>query len=620
MLISRFKIENYKSFLSSEEITLSSGFNVIVGENNSGKTALVEALSLRFEKKPHQSIKTVPYSGARIPTNSQVSISFEFGRTELENYLLDYDRSFHLLIGDEITEEIAQEAFFRWFEHDRKVNCIFHSGGLDSAHLEHQAYEHRSIGPKGRALVYNFDRSMPNPNLEGVGVRNIGDSMPRKLVQHFQERIYTFRAERLHVGQCAFGSSNQLSPDAANLPEVLNYLQSRQLEFENFNSLVRLVFPQIARISVRPILDNLLKIHVLTQANGDREDLAMPLQDSGTGIGQVLAILYVALTAPFPRAILIDEPQSFLHPGAIRRLFDVLREFPQHQYIVTTHSPIVITSANPKTVLLVRKEGSESIIESIDQSEKIKLEKILRDVGAKLSDVFGADNILWVEGPTEEISFPLILTGIMNVSLWGTAVVGVVNTGDLEGRHSNRVLEIYNKLSQGNGLLPPALGFVFDKEGRTQSEQDDLIRRSLDQNEDPTVFFTPRRMYENYLLNPAAIAAIMSEIDGLSDRPITESAITQWIQDNKWDSKYFGRHSPKDQTNQTEETWLEKVHGAKVLQDIFHHFSGGRGFEYDKKVHGLALTKWLIENSPDDLKEIADLLKVALGRNCDERG
>jgi predicted ATP-dependent endonuclease of OLD family len=78
---------------------------------------------------------------------------------------------------------------------------------------------------------------------------------------------------------------------------------------------------------------------------------------------QVLAILYVVLEEKEPRTIIIDEPQSFLHPGAIRKLFDILKgkDHAQHQYIVTTHSPTVITSASPATLLLVRKTEAENV-------------------------------------------------------------------------------------------------------------------------------------------------------------------------------------------------------------------------------------------------------------------
>ncbi len=47
MRIERFRIVNYKSFADSGEVRFKPGFNVIVGRNNVGKTALAKAVRLR---------------------------------------------------------------------------------------------------------------------------------------------------------------------------------------------------------------------------------------------------------------------------------------------------------------------------------------------------------------------------------------------------------------------------------------------------------------------------------------------------------------------------------------------------------------------------------------------
>src|SRR5205807_6323603 len=62
---------------------------------------------------------------------------------------------------------------------------------------------------------------------------------------------------------------------------------------------------------------------------------------TGTGVGHVIAMMYVLVTAEEPRIILIDEPQSFLHPRAVRRLIGVFKLMPEHQFIISTHSPQV---------------------------------------------------------------------------------------------------------------------------------------------------------------------------------------------------------------------------------------------------------------------------------------
>ena len=57
--------------------------------------------------------------------------------------------------------------------------------------------------------------------------------------------------------------------------------------------------------------------------------------------------------------------------------------------------------------------------------------------------------------------------------------------------------------------MPPALAFSFDREGRTEKEMADIRRQS-----DGRVHFLHRRMFENYLLDPEAIAAVLSQVTG----------------------------------------------------------------------------------------------------------
>ena len=327
----------------------------------------------------------------------------------------------------------------------------------------------------------------------------------------------------------------------------------------------------------------------------------------GTGIGQVLAILYVVITADHARTIIIDEPQSFLHPGAVRKLIEILKQHRHHQYIITTHSPTVVSAVDPDTLTIVRLKDGESHFESVDVKETESQRIFLREVGASLSDVFGADSILWVEGPTEEMAFPIITEKVAKRSLMGTAILSVIHTGDFEGKHGKTIFEIYQKLSRGHGLLPPAIGFIFDREGRTPTQIKDLERQSKDEDDNPTVMFTPRRMFENYLLHPQAISEILSGVEGF-DSQVTKEQVEEWLKDNQWEEKYFDTSIERK-----EEWWLNHVHGADLLNDLFQALSG-KTVEFRKTEHSVELTKWIAENDPDELREIAKLIEQALDR------
>jgi len=242
---------------------------------------------------------------------------------------------------------------------------------------------------------------------------------------------------------------------------------------------------------------------------------------------------------------------------------------------------------------------------STAESEANQFLSILSEIGARLSDLFGADDILWVEGATEELCFPLILDKVARKPQMGTAIIGVKHTGDFQGKHKNLILDIYTRLSIGRGLLPPAIGFIFDREGLSDQDRDDLERQSKGK-----VFFLPRRMYENYLLHPAAIASLMSGIEGFRESPVTEQEIDDWLDNHGWDTKYIAKEILR--AEKRGQIWFANVDGAKVLKDMFTEISETRVAYDNKPEYGLALTRWLIEHSPDELNEIAQFVTDTL--------
>lgn len=424
-----------------------------------------------------------------------------------------------------------------------------------------------------------------------------------ELTGRFQQHIYRFAAERLKIGRGPHGANTRLVPDASNLPEVLSQLQDNRIRFDRLNRWLNLILPQVHQVSARGVGPGEVGIFVWTHdPKSERDDLAVPLSESGTGIGQVLAILYVVLTSERPQTILIDEPQSFLHPGAARKLIDFLKEYPRHQFIIATHSATVIAAANPKTITLAQLEGSESTLRQLDTEAERGIQTTLAELGIRLSDVFGADNILWVEGRTEEKCFPMIIERLLRRPLMGTQIQGIRETGDLEGRDAKRVFEIYKSLAKGPSLLPPAIAFVLDDECRDDVTKNEL--RSLSENR---VVFLQRRMYENYLLNSRAIAEVANAIVGFRSSTVRPEEVRAAI-DSKLAQPQFYCSPDRMEPPQTR---IRHVDAAGVLERIFAELSETR-VSYQKVRHGVALTEWLTENAPADLMEVEDILKAKL--------
>ncbi len=624
---------NYKSFIDSKVISFSTGFNVIVGQNNVGKTALLEALGLQFTANPHKSLLVRPKLAIPFNPESEVNVSVIISGDELRNILFNDVLRFAYPVRDEHKVDSSQakiykerlEAIFK--EPEVSVGIYLSSNNPSSPallQLTRSPIDGQSYGVKAQPSLVNWF-ARPDIKEEGILVDFFVTQDKKDFVfnrsyeGYFQQelglpvaellrrRIYSFKAERLNVSRSPVGNNSFLSPDARNLPEVLNILKSKNpRRFDHLNELLNRVFPSIYEISIVPIENNYLEIMVWTEdPKSEREDLAISLSESGTGIGQVLAILYVVLTSEFPRVILIDEPNSFLHPSAARNVIEILRnEFPQHQYIVSTHSPEIIKASNPNSVNLIRWERPQSIVEAMDLHQIQDIQKCLREVGAKLSDVFGADAILWVEGPTEEECFPRLLLRLNKTPPVGISIVGVKNTGDLLGKRKAVFLDVYQKLSRSNALMPPAIGFIFDSEDLNQTEKDDLSRTS-----DHRIHFLPRRSYENYLLDPKAIASVMSTLPSFRAKPLSDKEVEQWLVENGGDKQYL--FTPQAIINIQDPKWLKTVHGAKLLSDLFDAFSSHAEF-YHKTDHSIKITEWLIAHNPQSLVELVDFLVEVL--------
>jgi hypothetical protein len=314
--------------------------------------------------------------------------------------------------------------------------------------------------------------------------------------------------------------------------------------------------------------------------------LAFSLSDCGTGIGQVLAILYVVLASPQPRPIVIDEPQCYLHPGAAKKLIEILKEFPQHQYFIATHSAEIIAAANPSTIVKLRHEDGYTKASTMNAGDIKEQRSLLAEQGVSLSDVFGADSILWVEEPTEVRCFPLILEKVAKKPLRGTQIIAVKDTGDFERKRAHLVFDVYDKLSGGSSLFPPTVGFVFDLEERCLQEMEDLQKRSQH-----PVKFLERRMYENYLLHPDAIAAALNHEDAEREQPVSGEEVRERLETHKLNKNYF----PKPNTQRSKDDtpkhlanakWIDKIDAAKVLAALFAELSEAR-VQFKKTSHSL---------------------------------
>ena len=594
--------------------------NIVTGQNNAGKTALLQALGLQFNGSPHLSKASVAQPGSVSSLVSQVFFTLSMSGDELHE-IADVVRTIQIAEPTIPNEDFVQTARALSSSPNESQKLWQAMVSLKEIHFQAVRSAYVNQGPlihpcRNPSHGLFHTESKPGHNaryikrevhLDGTVLFSISyEPQADLLLQLWPQiinRIYRFTAERFGLADSVCGDNKALSGNASNLAEVLLNLRANPGKYEQYVGLINEIMPQVKWVDLEPIPGNQVRVKVWSiEKSTMRADLAIPLQECGTGIGQVLAIVYVAFTSEHPRVLLIDEPQSFLHPGAVRKLIEVLRRFPHHQYIISTHSASVISASGSPEILILEANDGISSIKSESVSDTRAMQQFLEALGARLSDVFGMDRVIWVEGPTEEKAIPLLLEK-MNEPMAGTAIVSVRNTGDLEGKDKRKAFEIYNSLTGKASILPKKVIFILDREARTDQDMQEIIRLSGGR-----ASFIPRRTFENFILHPAAICTIANEIDGFSETElVSEGQISECLQRMIAEPRFWEPY-PVPNVPSLE---ARELHGARLLESLFSRLSENV-VRYDKTKHSVAIFSWLVEHDRASVVEIEDFLRSVL--------
>ncbi|MEG3182109.1 ATP-dependent nuclease [Sphingomonas sp. LT1P40] len=585
------RITGFQSFEDTGVIEFGGGINLIVGQNNAGKSALLRALLASIPDDRHRSPSE--WRDTALPKPKTEFVISVAGR-EVVDAVLTTTTPLTIPTPNRGVDQIkyAEEILSR-DAIELSVTREYGSQMTSDSYPSHRLFGYNGHGPQiaARARPQNgVLRIAPHNNSE--------DNLPQLLHGIWESQIFYFSAERFSFGEGAVEYTSRLNPNAANLAGVLNTLHSDRGDlFRRLVSHLTDIFSTVGNLSTRvsPANAQRLEIRVWPTIRQERVELSFPLQQSGTGVAQMIALLVAVMTME-ETVIIIDEINSFLHPAAVKSLLRILRtEYSRHQYIISTHAPEVVGFSNPSTVHLVRRSGYKSTIDRLDTDDVSTFREVAAHLGVSMADVFAAERVIWVEGETEETLFPYLYRELVGALPSGTVFTAVVATGDFgaKKRDKGMVYQVYSRLSEAVATLPVRVVFGFDTELLSDQEKFDMKRDSGGR-----LHFLPRRHLECYLLEPDAIAELLVKKDPQTNIEGDE------LRDRLLTLARDSRFSIKDIDPELDsEPWLERVDAAKLLAALISEISEHRA-TFDKTRDGVELARLILERDPERLRPL----------------
>ena len=434
MYISKIKIKNFRN-LTDFEIELKP-FTTIIGENNVGKSNLLEAISLvlsndisSFRKRKLEiedfSICTIKQFKKDMVEKEEKDIEFPFVRVDL--YFAEPDFEQEPILEEcwyDFDAKLARLSYLYMYKSPKKKDYIIKTKQLikdkgdkaiDFVDFPIEDYEYVIIGGKSDRKIENYWLKMLKIEyldaLRDVK-RELNSNSDKKLLYRILNDRDAENFAEIKEQMIALDNAvrNNKSVFETLKRDIGIYLDKISLKTETSSNSVDFQFGSIE-------LSEILKKIGLQYG-----DEAVSIERNGLGrnnllyIAVILAHLYEK-ESDFFRVIVIEEPEAHLCPIIQRHLAENLFQGNvdgTQQILITTHSTHIASYLDLNSTVVLYKSNniiySHYLLDGFDEKiaeDKRNIRYLQKWLNATNSTMFFTRKLIFVEGIAEEILLPV---------------------------------------------------------------------------------------------------------------------------------------------------------------------------------------------------------------------
>lgn len=471
MYLSSLRIENFRTFGSSADnrdvtLTFSAGFNLLVGENDAGKTTIVDAirhLLWTTSQDYHRlSVDDFHVSGSNRATNLTISAVFRDLSLSEQAAFLEYlttddgepPRLCVTLAGSRPEVEVVGAA-------KPRIGVTFRSGATGTG----PAIE----GALREFLRVTYLRPLRDAEAELTAGRSsrlsqILASHPEFYGQAVSDYTPGGAPPTTLVGIMA--QAEALIQANAVVTGVRNDINNRFLADLSLGE-----EPLAAAITVARRTDLQQILEKLELALGSSPGIGLPTR-RGLGLNNVLfmatELLLLGASDGMP-LLLVEEPEAHLHPQMQLRLMELLELRSRSgagrvQVLATTHSPNLASKADIETITVLAGRKAFALNKASTQLEPSDYAFLRRFLDVTKANLFFARAVLIVEGEAENILLPAIAEVLGRpLSKYGVSIVNVGHRGLF------RYARIFQRAD--GSVMPIKVACLADRDVPTQSSR-----------------------------------------------------------------------------------------------------------------------------------------------------